>query len=83
MATVGRAARAKAIRNEQVKLTATFLNGAGIAIFAIGGIAPLVGFASGSSAASGLAVAVTSLVAIGVGVLVHFIARFVLKGIRA
>ncbi|MBM3603443.1 MAG: amino acid transporter [Alphaproteobacteria bacterium] len=29
------------IRNEQTKLTATFLNGIGIAVFAVGGLAPV------------------------------------------
>lgn len=36
------------IRNEQTKLTATFLNGLGIALFAVGGLAPSLGMANGS-----------------------------------
>lgn len=29
------------VRNEQTKLTATFLNGIGVAVFAVGGLAPV------------------------------------------
>lgn len=36
-------AQAKAVHNEQVKLLATFLNGMGLAIFAVGGLAPKFG----------------------------------------
>lgn len=42
------------IRNEQTKLTATFLNGLAIALFAVGGLAPSLGMASGSVPASQL-----------------------------
>jgi len=40
------------IRNEQAKLTATYLNGIAIALAAVGGIAPLVAFAQGSTPGS-------------------------------
>jgi hypothetical protein len=38
------------VQNEQVKLTATYLNGLAIAIFAVGGLAPVVGVVSGDGA---------------------------------
>jgi hypothetical protein len=36
-----KAAQDKAVHNEQAKLLATFLNGVGLAIFAVGGLAPI------------------------------------------
>ena len=56
--------REKAVRNERIKLTATFFNGAAIATLAIGGIAPLVSFASGVSNASFLAVFLISVLCV-------------------
>ena len=37
-----------AIHNEQTKLTATYVNGLAIALFAVGGLAPTFSFAFGS-----------------------------------
>lgn len=36
------------IHNEQAKLSATYLNGLAIAMFAVGGLAPSIGMAAGS-----------------------------------
>ena len=36
-------ARAKLVANERAKLTATYVNGLAIAIFAVGGFAPFIG----------------------------------------
>ncbi len=36
------------IRNEQIKLTATYLNGLAIALFAVGSLAPMFSYAFGS-----------------------------------
>jgi hypothetical protein len=41
MTPLERDAHDKAAHNEQVKLLATFLNGVGLAIFAVGGLAPI------------------------------------------
>jgi hypothetical protein len=38
----------KLVRNEQNKLTATYLNGIAVALFAVGGFAPLANFVAGS-----------------------------------
>jgi hypothetical protein len=37
------------VGNERTKLTATYVNGVAIAIFAIGGFAPLISLASAST----------------------------------
>lgn len=69
------------IRNEQLKLSATFLNGAGIAVFAVGGISPLVSvFYTGSSASTDLWLVVT-VCTLAAGVL-HFMARAILGGLE-
>lgn len=39
-------ARAKLIANERAKLTATYLNGIAVALFAVGGLAPLIAIGS-------------------------------------
>jgi hypothetical protein len=44
------------ISNEQVKLSATYLNGVAVALAAIGGISPLVGFAQDSRGAAALTI---------------------------
>jgi len=38
------------IQNEQTKLTATYLNGLAIALFGVGGIAPVLAYVFGSMA---------------------------------
>ena len=37
------------VHNEKVKLTATYLNGLAIAVFAVGGLAPIVAIVSGTT----------------------------------
>ncbi len=76
--------RALLIRNEQAKLTATYLNGVAIGIFAVGSLAPTVAIFSGSaqSAWSGRIVllALSSLMA---SIVLHLFARTFLKGMQA
>ncbi len=66
------------IRNEQTKLTATFLNGLAIASFAVGGLAPSVGMASGSVPASPL-VAFLMAYCLIASLALHLIARRFLR----
>jgi hypothetical protein len=69
------------IENERVKLTATYINGVAIAVFAIGSLAPSV--ASLTSSAGYLpetGLAATGCIAAS-GAL-HFTARRILKGLR-
>lgn len=66
------------IRNEQTKLTATFLNGLAIALFAVGGLAPSLGMASGSVPASLLVIFLMGYCLIA-SLALHLIARRFLR----
>lgn len=69
------------VRNEQAKLTATYLNGLAIAFAAVGGIAPWVG-----SAQAGQISAVVASLTLGCGFLsagLHVVARRVLRSLVA
>jgi hypothetical protein len=71
------------VENEQVKLTATYLNGLAIAIFAVGGLAPVVGIVSGTAqagAAGGIAVLTTICVSVSAGL--HLAGRRMLRGLK-
>ena len=71
------------VDNERIKLTATYLNGLAIAIFAVGGLAPVVAIVSGtaqSGTASGISVLTTVCVAVSVGL--HLAARLILRGLK-
>lgn len=69
------------IHNERTKLTATYLNGIAVAIFAVGGFAPLVGwFNSGSG--PGRPVIALSVICILVSAGIHLAGRFLLKGLH-
>lgn len=66
------------VYNEQTKLTATFLNGLAIAMFAVGGLAPSVGMASGSVPVSILVAALMGYCLIA-SLILHLMARRVLR----
>ena len=70
------------VYNERIKLSATYLNGMAIAIFAVGGFAPLIAsFAADDGfTARKTILAFTCLVASGT---IHFLARMSLKGLRS
>jgi hypothetical protein len=69
------------VRNEQIKLSATFLNGLGIAAFAVGGFAPATALLRGEIAPSAGMVIVT--LGCFVGALgLHLLARWILRGLR-
>jgi hypothetical protein len=71
------------VRNEQAKLTATYLNGLAIAIFAVGGLAPAVALVSGSAqVASSGPIALMSLSCLIASAALHFLARSVLKRLQ-
>ncbi len=65
------------IRNEQIKLTATFLNGIGVAVFAVGGLAPVFSGFSQQGAPS-LAVAIAAIICFVTALALHWIARLIL-----
>ncbi len=69
------------IHNERTKLTATYFNGAAISIFAVGGFAPVItGLGIGLEKITASS-AITSLVCISASIVLHFVARRILKGL--
>lgn len=69
------------IHNERTKLTAPYLNGVAIALFAVGAIAPVVSVLNGATG-SGLGVALMAVVCIAVTAVLHFLARIFLGRLR-
>lgn len=65
-------------RNEQTKLTATFINGMAIAMFAVGGLAPSIGMAAGSVPPAPLVAILMAYCLIG-SLALHLIARRILR----
>jgi multisubunit Na+/H+ antiporter MnhB subunit len=65
------------IRNEQSKLTATYLNGLAIALAAVGGLSPIVGFAQGTMSSTVLSIVCPTCWVASMGV--HLWARSVLR----
>ncbi len=71
------------VRNERLKLFATYLNGLAVALFAVGGLAPLFSALYGSAAnASALFVALVSVICFLVSAALHYAGSLVLKGLR-
>lgn len=54
------------VRNEQAKLTATYLNGLAVGLAAVGGIAPWIGAAQAGGASVVLAVVTTGCTVVSV-----------------
>lgn len=73
----------KLVQNEQRKLTATFLNGIALALFAVGGLAQTLSafYAPGPNHPDRLIVVSISLIFIAVSAWAHQLARRVLKGL--
>jgi hypothetical protein len=73
----------KLVNNEQRKLTATYLNGLGIAIFAVGMVAPFVatGLHPPSDRGHSLLVVVLGLSSMLTSGASHMLARSILKGL--
>lgn len=71
------------ISNERTKLTATFVSSLGVAIFAVGGVAPTLSLITGQApAASGATVLVFALICYTLSGVLHLAARRALEGIR-
>lgn len=66
------------VRNEQTKLLATYLNGLGIAVFAVGSLAPAFSNLYGTSGPSWFLV-ITSSLCVFVSAILHLMARRVLR----
>ena len=69
------------VHNERTKLTATWLNGISIAMFAVGGLAPPLSGLYGNAGPTAL-VALISVVCFAAAGGLHFMARHVLKSLR-
>lgn len=71
------------IRNERLKLTATFLNGVAVATIAAGAIAPLAALSYGiPGAAAGPTVAFVGLGWLVGGIALHLVGRWLLRRLR-
>ena len=70
------------VSNEQIKLTATYLNGVAIATFAVGGLAPMVALLSGSLSAQLGEIGGLAGVCATASAVIHYGARRQLKGLR-
>lgn len=68
------------IRDEQIKLTANFMNGLGIATFAVGGLAPVFSTLYDDTRLSGFVI-VVSVICFAAALTLHLMARGILKGL--
>jgi hypothetical protein len=70
----------KLVRNEQRKLTATYLNGIAIGVFGIGGFTPIIALAQGAnpSLASFMVVIACFMGSVGL----HYLARRTIGGLE-
>jgi len=72
------------VRNERLKLFATYLNGLGIALFAVGGLAPLFSVLYGTVPAASLAlVSVISVICMFASVALHWVGSLTLKRLQS
>lgn len=69
------------IHNERIKLLATYLNGVGIAIFAVGGFAPIISSLYSQTGPT-LILMLVSLVCFLVSAVLHYAASNVLKRLK-
>jgi Na+/melibiose symporter-like transporter len=70
------------IRNERTKLTATWLNGLSVALYAVGGLAPLASSVYNADGPS-LLIAVGTTVCIMAATALHLFARRYLRGMKS
>lgn len=69
------------IHNERTKLTATWLNGISIAMYAVGGLAPLSSSIY-NTGGPGILVAIGTLICFSAATALHLLARRTLKGLK-
>lgn len=74
--------QANLVRNERLKLSATYLNGIAIALIAVGGFAPSISVLTGASAAQAGFAAALLAVCTSISVALHLSASRLLKGLR-
>lgn len=66
------------VENEQAKLTANFINGVALTVFAVGGLSPFIAAAYGAAGPRPLLL-VMALYCLGVSFALHYLARRVLR----
>lgn len=70
------------IPNEQTKLTATYLNGIAIALFAVGAIAPTVTLLNSDTNSAGIGTSAVAVVCLVSSAVLHLLARAVLRSLK-
>ena len=70
------------VRNERLKIAASYLNGIAIALLAVGGIAPVIAGATSNSTGVSVSVALISLVCGFTSAALHLLAWRILGGLR-
>lgn len=70
------------IHNERTKLTATYVNGAAIAVVAVGGFVPLFSVFGAGPAQSMFAIAAQLATCIGISAVLHSLARWLLGRLK-
>jgi len=78
IAARGRGGIMSLVHNERTKLTATFFNGIGIALFAVGAIAPAVSVLNAPAVTVPPGTAVMAIICLIASAALHFLARKVL-----
>lgn len=76
------ARRLNLIRNERLKLSATYLNGLAVTLFAIGTFGPVIANFNGAASSITVAAAVVSFICGTVSVVLHYVASRLLGGLR-
>jgi hypothetical protein len=69
------------VNNERLKLLATFVNGLGIATFAVGALGPTISGLSRADTHNPLAILTTLICFLG-ALILHYLASIILKGLR-
>jgi hypothetical protein len=70
----------KLVRNEQRKLTATYLNGAAVPVLGVGGFTPMVALAQSANPSPAAFVVVIGCLSLSGGL--HWVARGILRGLE-
>jgi hypothetical protein len=70
----------KLVRNEQRKLSATYFNGAALAVLGVGAFTPVVSFAQSAQPTLAASIVVVCCILTSAGL--HWLARYLLKGLE-
>lgn len=70
------------VPNEQTKLTANYLNGVAISLFAVGGIAPTVALLNSDSTSPGTGTSAIFVICLVSSAVLHVLARAALRSLK-